>query len=440
MFVIHICGASGSGTTTLANVICERFGFLHLDTDDFFWEPTDPPFTTKRTSELRQKLLAEAIESSERCVISGSLCDWGDIFISKFNLVIYLHTDTSIRIERLRAREFSNFGARILPGGDMYEAHDVFIRWAAAYDTGGLEIRSAMMHREWLKLCSCPVIKLDGASNIQENLKSITYREDFKDAFYKKESEMFNLSSDYYDKYRPSYPREIIQTLIREANISENSLILEIGAGSGKATELLADISCSITCVDPGPDLVAKGKEKFKKYPKISFNCSRYENFEGKADFYDLICAFQAFHWVPQPIGFQKCAKELKEAGFLALIWNMYITYDNDLDNELMQISYKYGGLADFVSADKCEDKIASIVKSIEDSTLFSEVKVFKHFWQQSYTADEYFMFCLTGNSFTQKSDEEKKSAYEDIRRLAQKHGGVITRPYLCALYLTAKR
>lgn len=258
--------------------------------------------------------------------------------------------------------------------------------------------------------------------------------------FYKRESDMFNLAADYYDKFRPSYPKEIIIALINEANISSLSSILEIGSGSGKATELLVDLNCSICCVDPGADLVARGTERFKEYSKVHFNCSRYEEFEAKADFYDMICAFQAFHWVPQPIGFIKCAKELKEAGFLALIWNMYITRDNDLDNELLNISSKYGGFADFVNSEKCEERIASVVKKIDDCSLFNEVKVFKHYWENPYTADEYFGFYLTGNSFIQKSDEEKKAAYDEICNLAQKNGGMIIRPYLCVLYLTTKR
>lgn len=55
--ILHIFGASGSGTTTLAKAIYETFGHTHLDTDDYFWVPTDPPYTTKRTPRKRQKLL-----------------------------------------------------------------------------------------------------------------------------------------------------------------------------------------------------------------------------------------------------------------------------------------------------------------------------------------------------------------------------------------------
>lgn len=40
-------------------------------------------------------------------------------------------------------------------------------------------------------------------------------------------------------------------------------IILEIGAGSGKAIELLVPYGCNIPCVEPGPDLVRLGKNKY---------------------------------------------------------------------------------------------------------------------------------------------------------------------------------
>jgi hypothetical protein len=44
------------------------------------------------------------------------------------------------------------------------------------------------------------------------------------------------------------------------------------------------------------------------------------------------------------------------------------------------------------------------------------------------------------GNFFVQKSDEDKINAYNDIINLANKHGGLINRPYLCVLYLASKK
>ncbi|WP_047812093.1 hypothetical protein [Desulfosporosinus acididurans] len=173
--IIHVTGASGSGTTTLAKFICCKYGYTHLDTDDFFWEAIDPPFTVNREITTRQDLMLEAIERAGKCVISGSLTGWGDIFIPRFNLVIYLYTATELRLKRLRNRELQRFGGRILPGGDMHKEHEEFIKWAAAYDTGGVEMRSAELHREWLKQILCPIIELNGNLSCDENLKRIEH-------------------------------------------------------------------------------------------------------------------------------------------------------------------------------------------------------------------------------------------------------------------------
>ena len=154
--VIHITGASGSGTTTLAAAIAQKYGCTHLDSDDFFWEQTDPPFTVKRPPSERQRLMRDAIADAKirgkKCVISGSLTGWGDMFIPDFQLVIFLTTDVNIRLKRLRAREFEQFGNRILPGGDMEDNHREFIEWAAKYDSGGTDMRSAAHHSQWLKM------------------------------------------------------------------------------------------------------------------------------------------------------------------------------------------------------------------------------------------------------------------------------------------------
>ncbi len=257
--------------------------------------------------------------------------------------------------------------------------------------------------------------------------------------FYKKESEMFNLAADYYDRYRPSYPSEIIEQLINKTGIAKGSELLEIGAGSGKATELFKEKGYNICCIDPGKDLVANGRIKFQDYPGIKFECQRFEEYDAQKNSIEVIYSAQAFHWVPQPIGYKKCAQALKAKGYLAPFWNMYITYDNDVDNELLELSRKYGGLADFLNEEGCEKRISSIVSSISESGFFKKPDVYRQMWKQSYTADEYYGFALTGNSFIQKSDEEKENAHRDLVKLANKHGGVIERPYMCVLYISQK-
>lgn len=103
--VIHIFGASGSGTTTLGKYISDKLGYYFMDTDDYFWMPTNPPYSIKRDGSQRLIMMKNDIAKWKRVVISGSLVDWGDELIPLFTLAIRVETDTNVRIERLRKRE-----------------------------------------------------------------------------------------------------------------------------------------------------------------------------------------------------------------------------------------------------------------------------------------------------------------------------------------------
>lgn len=256
----------------------------------------------------------------------------------------------------------------------------------------------------------------------------------------KKESEMFDKAAEYYDKFRPGYPNEIIEAMVMHTKLSKDSKTLEIGAGSGKATDFFKDYGFSIRCIEPGENLVKNGQIKFKHYSNIKFECGRFEELKQDNEKYDVIFAAQSFHWVPQPIGYQKCAEMLKESGYLAPFWNMYITYDNEADNDLLKLSKKYGGFADFVSKEQCENRIRSIVKGIEDSGLFEAPLIYKQFWKQEYTAEEYYGFVLTGNRFLQLPEEVKENARAEIRDHANKFDRKIVRSYLCVLYLARRK
>jgi adenylate kinase family enzyme len=164
---IHILGASGSGTTTLGAALAERSGARHLDTDDYFWLPTDPPFEVVRPSAERVALLEADLDTSRSWVLSGSLCGWGDPLVGRFDLTVFLFVPTSVRLVRLRDRERQEFGAEALaPGGRMHANHVAFLEWAAGYDHGDLDTRSLARHEAWLAELSCPTLRLDGESPV----------------------------------------------------------------------------------------------------------------------------------------------------------------------------------------------------------------------------------------------------------------------------------
>jgi adenylate kinase family enzyme len=167
---IHLLGASGSGTTTLGRALAARLQCSHFDTDDYFWLPTDPPFTTQREPTARQQLLMDALTTQDSWVLSGSLCGWGDIAMPLFELVVFLWVSQKVRIERLRQREYERYGERVMLGGDMYEQSQAFLVWAASYDAGGLDIRSTRLHEQWLSTLPCPIVCFEGEYSIAEQI------------------------------------------------------------------------------------------------------------------------------------------------------------------------------------------------------------------------------------------------------------------------------
>jgi adenylate kinase family enzyme len=171
---IHIFGASGSGTTTLAAALAERHGHRHLDTDDFYWLPTDPPYQTSRPRDERLRRLQQALAASASWVLSGSLCGWGDPLIPAFELVVFLAIPSDVRMRRLQSRELQRYGREaIAPGGPRHHASADFLDWAARYDTGGLDIRSRALHEAWIGKLGSPVLRLEGDRPVAAHLTEI---------------------------------------------------------------------------------------------------------------------------------------------------------------------------------------------------------------------------------------------------------------------------
>ncbi|MDF1808940.1 MAG: AAA family ATPase [Phycisphaerales bacterium] len=164
---LHILGASGSGTSTLGRGLATSLNINHLDTDDFYWEKTEIPFTIKRSIQDRLAMLRAVFEEHDDWVLSGSLCGWGDPLISMFTHIVFLHVPWEVRLVRLQERGRSRYGeAAIAPGGYMHEINREFIEWASRYDSAGLEQRSYATHRCWLDSIpkSCTVVRIEDPS------------------------------------------------------------------------------------------------------------------------------------------------------------------------------------------------------------------------------------------------------------------------------------
>lgn len=172
---LHVIGGSGAGTTTLGRALAARLGAIHVDADDLFWEPGEPPYTTIRPRELRVAGLEAACAGPE-WVLSGSVVGWGDGLVPRIDRVVWLRTPQAVRLERLQAREHVRFGSAIEAGGSREAAHRDFVAWAARYDEGDETVRSHRLHEAWLARHALPYVVLDGTRPVADLVEAALAR------------------------------------------------------------------------------------------------------------------------------------------------------------------------------------------------------------------------------------------------------------------------
>lgn len=171
---LHITGASGTGTTTLARRIAQKWSVPCHDTDDYYWVPTSPPFARKRAEEQRLSLMNSLFVPRDAWVLSGSLMGWGDALTSHFDAVVFLSLDPSIRMSRLKKREIQRYGETALAeGGSMHANFSAFLDWAENYDNPDFAGRSRSRHERWLSDLPCPVLRLNSDRAVERLVSAI---------------------------------------------------------------------------------------------------------------------------------------------------------------------------------------------------------------------------------------------------------------------------
>ena len=161
---LHVMGASGSGTTTLARALADHWSVPHADADDYFWVPTDPPYVERRPESDRLALMREVFVPREAWVLSGSMVDWGDAVVDECDAIVFLTLDPQERLGRLEAREVHRRAGR----GFDSTAWEGFLDWARGYDDPAFDGRSRLAHEKWLAERHHPVLRLDGAASREE--------------------------------------------------------------------------------------------------------------------------------------------------------------------------------------------------------------------------------------------------------------------------------
>lgn len=94
--------------------------------------------------------------------------------------------------------------------------------------------------------------------------------------------------AETYESIRPGYPDELIADIIKAGNLSATSKLLEIGAGTGKATTAFLDLGFSVDANEIEPDTADVLRRRVTS-DKLSLSVGSFESWVPPQPKYDCI-------------------------------------------------------------------------------------------------------------------------------------------------------
>jgi len=125
----------------------------------------------------------------------------------------------------------------------------------------------------------------------------------------------FEYCAKDYAAYRPSYPPELYDFLVERCSLKPSSLIVDIGAGTGKGSTLFVDRGFRVVAIDAGESMLRLAPQPERA---IAFA----EDIPLNTSIADLVLCPQSFHWFATSNTLREFRRILKTMGKLALAWN----------------------------------------------------------------------------------------------------------------------
>lgn len=246
-----------------------------------------------------------------------------------------------------------------------------------------------------------------------------------------------------YDALRPRYGERVFEEIYNYSNITNESKIVEIGCGTGQATEIFLRNGYSIHAVE-----ISESMSNFvrKKYCGELFSVENkaFEEASFNNESVDLFIAATSFHWVNKMQGYTKMWKSLKKGGCIALFWNRpFVARKNDpMHIKIQEIykKYEYAGLRKIGKKQVEFDvlRYENIVNSIQEYN-FDDIEFHTFKSVRKIKADAYVELLNTYSDHKMMEVDAKIAFENDIRNVINTFGGVLVIHDTVELYLARK-
>jgi SAM-dependent methyltransferase len=158
-----------------------------------------------------------------------------------------------------------------------------------------------------------------------------------------KPTERFSGRAEAYRRFRSRYPREIVPVLEERCALTHESIVADVGAGTGMLAELFLENGNRVFAVEPNPDMRSVCEELVERYPHLTCVDGTAEDTRLADHSVDFVAVGRAFHWFDQ----EKCrlefARILREGGWVVLASQGPLTRTEPVIREFQTILKEHG-------------------------------------------------------------------------------------------------
>jgi SAM-dependent methyltransferase len=126
----------------------------------------------------------------------------------------------------------------------------------------------------------------------------------------------------YYSSHRPGYPHQLVELLIREARLTGEAAIADIGSGTGISSGLLVNKGFRVFAVEPNASMRTEAERAFANEPRFVSVEGTAESTTLRSQSVRLAMAGTAFHWFDEAAARVEFLRILEPGGMAAIFWN----------------------------------------------------------------------------------------------------------------------
>lgn len=137
-----------------------------------------------------------------------------------------------------------------------------------------------------------------------------------------KSTERFTSRVENYIRYRPHYPKSVVECLQSECALAPQSVVADVGSGTGILSELFLANGNRVFGVEPNDAMREAAERLLAVWPQFESRNGTAEATGLVSASADFVTVGQAFHWFDRSATHTEFARVLKPDGWVVIVFN----------------------------------------------------------------------------------------------------------------------